>query len=36
MWKSRRYHHAVWHGCVLAGSICHFFAVFSAVVPPAA
>jgi len=36
LWKSRRYHHAVWHGCVLAGSICHFFAVLRSVVPPAA
>ena len=25
----RRYHHAIWHVCVLAGSICHFFAVLS-------
>ena len=26
-WKSLRYHHAVWHGFVLAGSILHYFAV---------
>jgi hemolysin III len=36
MWKSRRYHHAVWHGFVLAGSVCHFFAVLYSVVPRAA
>jgi hemolysin III len=33
LWKSRRYTHAVWHGFVLAGVACHFFAVLS-VVPP--
>lgn len=27
LWKSLRYHHAVWHLFVLAGSVCHFFAV---------
>jgi len=26
-WKSLRYHHAIWHGFVLAGSMLHFFAV---------
>jgi len=29
LWKSLRYHHAIWHLFVLAGSICHFFSVFS-------
>lgn len=29
------YHHAVWHLFVLAGSICHFFAVFGSVWPRA-
>ncbi|MFO7819482.1 MAG: hemolysin III family protein [Halanaerobacter sp.] len=24
-WRSLKYHHAVWHLFVLAGSICHFF-----------
>ncbi|MCR8641328.1 hemolysin III family protein [Paenibacillus sp. N1-5-1-14] len=24
MWKSLRYHHAIWHLFVLGGSICHF------------
>ncbi|MBI5380803.1 MAG: hemolysin III family protein [Opitutae bacterium] len=36
LWRAMRYHHAVWHGFVLAGSICHFFAVLYAVVPAAA
>lgn len=25
--KGMRYHHAVWHGFVLGGSVCHFFAM---------
>ena len=25
--KRVRYHHAVWHGFVLGGSVCHFFAM---------
>lgn len=25
----KRYHHAIWHVCVLAGSVCHFFAVLT-------
>jgi hemolysin III len=25
--KGVRYHHAVWHGFVLCGSVCHFFAM---------
>jgi hemolysin III len=28
------YSHAIWHIFVLAGSICHYFAVFSTVIPP--
>jgi hemolysin III len=28
------YSHAIWHLFVLAGSICHYFAVFSTVIPP--
>jgi hemolysin III len=31
--KRLPYHHAVWHLFVLAGSICHFFAVFGSVWP---
>lgn len=27
------YHHAVWHGFVLAGSICHFFSIMFHVIP---
>lgn len=26
-WRQLRYHHAVWHGFVLAGSILHYFAI---------
>jgi hemolysin III len=33
-WRKLPYHHAVWHAFVLAGSICHFFAVLLFVVPP--
>ncbi len=36
LWKRLPYHHAVWHVFVLAGSICHFFAVFVSIAPPAA
>jgi hemolysin III len=32
LWKSLPYHHAVWHLFVLAGSVCHFFAVFGSIV----
>ena len=31
--KSLNYHHAIWHGFVLAGSILHFFAVLFYVIP---
>jgi hemolysin III len=30
------YSHAIWHLFVLAGSICHYFAVLSTVIPPRA
>jgi len=33
VWKKMPYHHAVWHLFVLAGSICHFFAVLLYVIP---
>lgn len=26
-WKSLKWSHAVWHLCVLAGSLCHFFSI---------
>lgn len=32
-WKKLPYHHAIWHGFVLAGSILHFFSVFYSVIP---
>ena len=32
-WKRMPFHHAVWHVFVLAGSICHFFAVLLYVIP---
>lgn len=35
-WEKLPYNHAIWHGFVLAGSVCHFFAVLYYVVPPAA
>jgi hemolysin III len=33
IWRSLRYSHAIWHVFVLAGSICHFFAVLFYVIP---
>ena len=35
LWKKLPYHHAVWHLWVLAGSVCHWIAVFGYVVPSA-
>jgi hemolysin III len=36
-WRRLPYHHAVWHGFVLAGSVLHFLAVLMYVIPgPAA
>jgi hemolysin III len=32
-WEKLKYHHAIWHVFVLAGSIFHFFAVLLYVVP---
>ena len=32
-WRSLRFHHAVWHLFVVAGSFCHFFAVLGYVIP---
>ena len=32
-WRRLPYHHAIWHLCVLAGSVLHFFAVLFYVVP---
>ncbi|THB76600.1 MAG: hemolysin III family protein [Desulfobulbaceae bacterium] len=32
-WKSLPFSHAIWHLFVLAGSVCHFFAVFLYVIP---
>lgn len=33
VWRGLRYHHAIWHGFVLMGSILHFFAVLLYVIP---
>ncbi|CAN7419395.1 hemolysin III family protein [Paenibacillus sp. LjRoot153] len=33
LWHKLRYHHTIWHLFVLAGSICHFIAVYSYVMP---
>ena len=30
LWEKLRYHNAIWHGLVLAGSCCHFAAIFDA------
>jgi hemolysin III len=35
LWERPRYGHAVWHGFVLAGSACHYWAVFAYAIPPA-
>ncbi|MDB6169422.1 MAG: channel protein hemolysin family [Verrucomicrobia bacterium] len=35
LWKGLPYHHAIWHVCVMAGSACHWTAVFLYVVPGA-
>ena len=33
LWKKLPYHHAVWHLFVLAGSVCHYFAILIYVIP---
>ncbi|MEA3588186.1 hemolysin III family protein [Pseudidiomarina sp. 1APP75-27a] len=33
VWKSLKYHHAIWHMFVLAGSVLHFFSIFYYVLP---
>ena len=35
IWHKLSYHHAIWHGFVLAGSVFHFFAVLFYVIPAA-
>lgn len=34
-WNKLPYNHAIWHGFVLTGSICHYFAVLCSVISPA-
>ncbi len=34
-WHRLRFHHAVWHVCVLGGSLCHFLCMLWYVLPPA-
>lgn len=34
-WKRLLFHHAIWHTFVLAGSICHYFAIYFHVIPHA-
>lgn len=34
-WRTLRFHHAIWHLFVVAGSLCHFFAVLWYVIPSA-
>lgn len=33
VWKKMKYHHLIWHLFVIAGTICHFFAVILYVLP---
>jgi len=33
-WRRLPYHHAIWHVCVMAGSVFHYLAVLYYVVPP--
>ncbi len=33
LWKKLPFGHAVWHGFVLAASICHFFCIFLYIIP---
>lgn len=33
IWKRLPYHHAIWHGFVLAGSVSHFFCILFFVIP---
>ncbi len=33
VWRRLPYHHAIWHGFVLAGGILHFFAILFYVIP---
>ena len=28
VWKNLKFHHAIWHFFVLAGSICHYFSIY--------
>lgn len=35
LWRSLRFHHAIWHLFVLAGGALHFFAILFYVIPPA-
>jgi len=34
LWRGMRFHHAVWHLFVLAGTCCHFWAIYQYVGPP--
>ncbi len=33
LWKKLPYHHGIWHLFVLAGSVCHYFAILLYVIP---
>jgi hemolysin III len=35
LWERPRYGHAVWHGFVMGGSACHYWAVLAYAIPPA-
>ncbi len=34
LWRSLRFHNAIWHGCVLVAAGCHYAAVVTSIVPP--
>lgn len=33
LWEKLSFHHAIWHVCVLAGSVCHWIAIYGWVLP---
>jgi hemolysin III len=33
VWEKLKFNHAIWHLFVMAGSVCHFFAIFRYVIP---
>jgi len=33
-WRRFPHHHAIWHSFVVAGSVCHYFAILSSLLSP--